>query len=74
MFPITPDVTCLRIAPSVYRLYCRSRCVGEALTVDDALYVSHAFTNGGRVVASLADAARWLERIEGVDAAPLAAA
>ena len=75
MFPITLDVTCFRIAPSVYRLYCRSRCVGRGPDRrNDALYVSHAFTNGGRVVASLADAARWLERIEGVDAAPLAAA
>ncbi len=75
MFPITPDVTCVRTAPSVYRLYYQNRCVGEALTVDnDALYVSHAFTNSGRVVSSLPDAARWLEMIEGVDAAPLAAA
>ena len=49
--------------------------VGEAVTVDnDALYVSHSFTESGRVVASLRDAARWLEAIEDAVAAPLAAA
>jgi hypothetical protein len=75
MFPITSRVTCLRAAPGVYRLYYQSRRVGEAVTVDnDAFYVSHSFTEGGRVVASLRDAARWLESIEDAGAAPLAAA
>ena len=64
-----------RNAPGVYRLYYQSRRVGEAVTVDnDALYVSHSFTESGRVVASLRDAARWLEAIEDAVAAPLAAA
>ena len=75
MFSITSRVTCVRAAPGVYRLYYQSRSVGEAVTVDnDALYVSHSFTESGRVVASLRDAARWLEAIEGGVAAPLAAA
>jgi hypothetical protein len=75
MFPITSRVTCLRAAPGVYRFYYQSRRVGEAVTIDnDALYVSHSFTENGRVVASLGDAARWLEAIEGAVAAPLAAA
>ena len=42
--------------------------------VKDALYVSHSFNESGRVVASLRDAARWLEAIEDAAAAPLAAA
>ena len=55
--------------------YYQSRRVGEAVTVDnDALHVSHSFSGSGRVVASLRDAARWLEAIEGAVAAPLAAA
>jgi uncharacterized protein YjiS (DUF1127 family) len=63
MFPIASRVTCVRAAPGVYRLYRHSRRVGEAVTVDnDALYVSHLFTESGRVVASLRGAARWLER------------
>ena len=75
MFSITARVTCVRTAPGVYRLYYQSRRVGEAVTVDDdALHVSHSFTESGRVVASLRDAARWLEAIEGAVAAPLAAA
>ena len=75
MFPITSRVTCVRAAPGVYRLYYRSRWVGEAVTVDnDALYVSRSFTQSGRVIASLRDAARWLESIEDAGAAPLAAA
>jgi hypothetical protein len=75
MFPITSRVTCVRAAPGVYRLYRQSRGVGEAVTVDnDAPYVSHLFTESGRVVAALRDAARWLESIEGAVAAPLAAA
>jgi hypothetical protein len=75
MFPITSRVTCVRAGPGVYRLYYQSRWVGEAVTVDnDALYVSHSFTESGRVVASLRDAASWLEAIEGAVAAPLAAA
>ena len=75
MFPIASRVTCVRAAPGVYRLYFQSRWVGEAVTVDnDALYVSHSFSESGRVVASLCDAARWLEAIEGAVAAPLAAA
>jgi hypothetical protein len=75
MFPITSRVTCVRAAPGVYRLSYQSRWVGEAVTVgNDALYVSHSFTERGRIVASLHDAARWLEAIEGAIAAPLAAA
>jgi hypothetical protein len=75
MSPITSRVTCFRAAPGVYRLYYQSRRVGGAVTVDnDALNVSHSFTGSGRVVASLRDAARWLEAIEGAVAAPLAAA
>ena len=75
MFSITSRVTCVRAAPGVYRLFYQGRRVGEALTVDnDTLYVSHSFTESGRVVASLRDAARWLEAIEGAVAAPLAAA
>jgi hypothetical protein len=75
MFPITSRITCVRAAPGVYRLYYQSRQTGEAVTIDnDSLYVSHLFTENGRVVASLRDAARWLEAIEGAVAAPLAAA
>ena len=75
MFPVTSRVTCVRAAPGVYRLYFQSRWVGEAVTVDnDALYVSHSFTESSRVVASLRDAVRWLESIEEADASPLAAA
>jgi hypothetical protein len=61
--------------PGVYRLYRQYRRVGEVVTIhDDALYVSHSFTESGRVVASLRDAARWLEAIEDAGAAPLAGA
>ena len=75
MFPITSRVTCVGGTSGVYRLYYQSRWVGEAVIVDnDALYVSRSFTGSGRVVASLRDAARWLEAIEGAVAAPLAAA
>jgi hypothetical protein len=75
MFPITSRVTCVRIAPGTCRLYYQSRGVGEAVTIDnDALYVSHSPTDSGRVVASLGDAARWLEAIEAADASPRAAA
>jgi hypothetical protein len=75
MFPITSRVTCVPTTPGVYRLYDQSRRVGEAVSVNnDALYVSHLFTESGRVVASLRDAARWLESIEDAVAAPLAAA
>ena len=75
MFPVTSRVTCVRAMPGVYRLYYQSRRVGEAVTIDsDALYVSHSFTESGRVVASLRDAACWLEAIEDNDASPLAAA
>jgi len=74
MFPITSRVTCVRAAPGVYQLYYRSRQIGEAVTIDDdSLYVSHSFAESGRVVASLRDAARWLEAIDGAVAAPLAA-
>ena len=53
--------------------YYQSRRGGEAVTIDnDALHVSHSFTESGR--ASLGDAARWLEAIETAVAAPLAAA
>jgi hypothetical protein len=75
MFPVTPHVTCVCAMPGVYRFYYHSRRVGEAVTVDnDALYVSHSFTESGHVVASLRDAARWFEAIEYAVAAPLAAA
>jgi hypothetical protein len=75
MFPMTSRVTCVRAMPGVYRLYYHSRRVGEAVTIDnDSLYVSHSFTENGRVVASLRDAARWLEVIEDAVVAPLAAA
>ena len=75
MFPVTSCVTCVCAAPGVYRLYYQSRRVGEAMTVDhdDAFYVSHSPTESGRVVASLGDAARWLEAIE-AEASPRAAA
>jgi hypothetical protein len=74
MFPVTSRVTCVCAAAGAYRLYYHSRRVGEAVTIDnDALYVSHLFTDSGRVVASLADAARWLEAIEDAEASPLAA-
>jgi hypothetical protein len=75
MFPVTSRVTCVCATPGVYRLYYQSRRVGEAVTIDnDALYVSHSFIESGRVVASLRDAARWLESIEQADVSPLAAA
>ena len=75
MFPVTSRVTCVCATPGVYRLYYQSRRVGEAVTIDnDALYVSHSFTENGRVVASLRDAARWLEAIEDAVASHLAAA
>jgi hypothetical protein len=75
MFPVTPHVTCVCAMPGVYRFYYQSRRAGEAVTVDnDALYVSHAFTESGRVVPSLSAAARWLEAIEDAVAAPLVAA
>jgi hypothetical protein len=65
MFPVTSRVTCVRAMPGVYRLYYQGRRVGEAVTIDnDELYVSHSSTENGRVVASLGDAARWLEAIE----------
>jgi hypothetical protein len=74
-FPLTSLVTCVRAAPGVHRRYHQSRCVGEAVTIDnDAPYVSHSFIESGRVIASLGDAARRLEAIEGAVAAPLAAA
>jgi hypothetical protein len=75
MFPITLRIACVRPAPGVYRLYDQSRWVGDAVTVDsEALYVSHSFTESGRVVGSLHDAARWLEAIEAAAAGPRAAA
>jgi hypothetical protein len=75
MFPVTARVTCVRTISGVYRLYYRSRRIGEAVTIDnDALYVSHSSTENGRVVASLRDAARWLESIEEAATAPPAAA
>ena len=75
MFPLTFRVTCLNATPGVYRLYYQGRRVGEAVTIDDdTLYVSHLFTQRGRVVASLGEAARWLEAIETTIPAPLAAA
>ena len=75
MFPITSRVTCVCAAPGVYRLYYQSRRVGEAVSIEnDALYVSHSLTSDGRVVASLRDAARWIELIEDAVTAPRAAA
>ena len=53
----------------------QSRRIGEAVTVDnDGFHVLHLFTATGRVVASLRDAANWLENIERAVAAPLAMA
>jgi hypothetical protein len=59
--------------PGVYQLYYRCRRVGEAVTIDNhALYVSHSFTESGRV--SRCSAPRpWLEAIEDAEASPLAA-
>ncbi len=75
MHPINSRVTCVTAAPGLYRLYYQSRLIGEAVTVDnDAFHVSHLFTASGRVVASLRDAANWLDKIEHAVAAPLAAA
>jgi hypothetical protein len=74
MFPLTSRVTCGRTMPDVYRFYYQSRPFGEAVAIDDAFYVAHSFTESGRVVASLRDAARWLESIEDAVPAPLAAA
>ena len=74
MFPVTSRVTCVCATPGVYRLYYQSRRVGEAVTIDSGgLYVSHSFTDRGRVVPSLREAARWLEVIEHVVAVPVAA-
>jgi len=65
MFPITSCVTCASAASGVYRLYYQGRWVGEVRTVgNDALRVSHSFTESRRFVGSLRDAARWLEAIE----------
>jgi hypothetical protein len=75
MFPVTSRITCVCTMPGVHRLYYQCRRVGEVVTIDDdALYVSHSFTESGRAVASLRDAARWLEAIEDAGAAPLTAA
>jgi hypothetical protein len=75
MFLITSRVTCVRAAADIYRLYYQCRQIGVAVAIDnDSLYVSHSFTESGRVVASLRDAARWFEAIDGAVAAPLAAA
>ena len=74
MFPVTSRVTCVCAVPGVYWLYYQCRRVGEAVTIDnETLYVSHSSAENGRVVASLADAARWLEAIEDAEASPLAA-
>jgi hypothetical protein len=71
MFPQTLRVTFVYAVPGLYRLYYQNRRVGEVVTIDDdTLYVSHSSTESGRVVASLRDAARWLESIE--DAIPQA--
>jgi hypothetical protein len=73
MFPITFRVTCVRAAAGLYLPYFQSRWVSEAVTVDnDALHASHSFNESGGVVASLRDAARWVEAIEGAVATPLA--
>jgi hypothetical protein len=70
-----PRVTCARGMPGVYRLYYQCRRVVEGVTIDDdALHVSHSSTESSRAVASLRDAARWLEAVEDSGAAPLAAA
>ncbi len=75
MNPLNSHVACVSSAPGLYRLYYQSRLIGEAVTVDaDALHVSHLFTAAGRVVASLRDAANWLEKIEDSVAVPLAIA
>jgi len=71
MHPLNSHVACVSSAPGLYRLYYQSRLVGEAVTVDnDAFHVSHFYTAAGRVVASLCDAANWLDKIEHADAVP----
>ena len=70
MFPITSRVT---FAPRPASIGSITRA--DAVTIDnDALYVSHSFTESGRLVVSLRDAACWLEAIEGAVPAPRAAA
>ncbi len=75
MHHINSRFTCVSAASGPYRLYYQSRLIGEAVTVDsDAFHVSHLFTASGRVVASLREAADWLENVEHAVAAPLAIA
>jgi hypothetical protein len=75
MHPLNSRFTCVSSAPGLYRMYYQSRLIGEAVTVDvDALHVSHFFTANARVVASLHDAANWLEEIENAVAGLLAPA
>ena len=74
MLPVNSRITGVGTMSNAFRLYHPSRRIGEAVTIDsDGLYVSHSFTDRGRVVASLREAARWLEVIEDVVAVPVAA-
>jgi hypothetical protein len=49
MFPSC--VTCIRATPGVYRFYYNGRRVEAEIIGNGALYVSHSFTENGRVVA-----------------------
>jgi hypothetical protein len=65
MHPINSQVAYVSPAPGLYRLYYQSRLIGEAVNVDqDAFHVSHLFNISGGLVASLSEAANWVERIE----------
>jgi hypothetical protein len=65
MHPLNSQITCVRRGPDSIGFYYQRHQIGEAVTVDnDALHVSHLFTTTGRVVASLRDAANWLDNIE----------
>jgi len=65
MHRINSQVACVSPAPGLYRLYYKSRLIGEAVTAGgDAFHVSHLLSARERFVPSLGDAANWLERIE----------
>ena len=75
MVPAHSRVQCVPVALGSYRLYCQSRLLGEAVSLDDGSFrVSHSFTGSGRVVASLQDAVAWLAAMEDAVAEPLAMA
>jgi hypothetical protein len=65
MLPVNSRITGVGAMSNAFRLYHPSRRIGEAVTIDNnTLYVSQSSTESGRVLASLGDAARWLEAIE----------